>query len=141
MVTRDTYLKHLASVPLFRACSRKDLQRIARASDELQIPEGRTLVKQGAAGRECFVLLEGTVRVERNNRKVATLGPGAYFGELALLDKGPRTATVTTETPVTVLVLAPREFLGVLDEVPPLAHKLLTALAQRIRELDEKTYG
>ena len=89
MVGRDTYLEHLASVPLFAACSQKDLQRIARASDEVQIPEGRTLVKQGDVGRECFVLVEGKVKVERNGRKVATLGPGAYFGELSLLDKGP----------------------------------------------------
>jgi CRP-like cAMP-binding protein len=141
MVGRDTYLEHLASVPLFAACSRKDLQRIARASDEVQIPEGRTLMKQGDVGRECFVLVEGKVKVERNGKKIAALGPGAYFGELSLLDKGPRTATVTAETPITVLVLGPREFSGVLDEVPTLAHKLLTALAQKIRELDEKSFG
>jgi CRP/FNR family cyclic AMP-dependent transcriptional regulator len=141
MVGRDTYLEHLASVPLFAACSQKDLQRIARASDEVQIAEGRTLIKQGDVGRECFVLVEGQVRVERNGRKIASLGPGAYFGELSLLDKGPRTATVTAESPITVLVLGPREFSGVLDEVPLLAHKLLAALAARIRELDTKIFG
>jgi CRP-like cAMP-binding protein len=141
MVARDTYLEHLASVPLFAACSRRDLQRIAKASDEVQIPEGRTLVKQGDIARECFVLVDGKVKVERNGRRVATLGPGAAFGELSLLDKGPRTATVTAETLVTVLVLGSREFSAVLDEVPTLTHKLMTALAQQIRELDEKTYG
>ena len=96
MASRDKYLEHLASVPLFAACSQKDLQRIARASDEVQIPAGRTLVKQDDVGRECFVLVDGSVKVERNGRKLATLGPGAYFGELSLLDKGPRTATATT---------------------------------------------
>jgi CRP-like cAMP-binding protein len=141
MAGRDTYLEHLASVPLFAACSRKDLQRIARASDEVQIPAGRTLMKQDDVGRECFVLVDGTVKVERNGRKVATLGPGAYFGELSLLDKGPRTATVTAESPITVLVLGPREFTAVLDEVPQLSHKLLTALAHQIRELDKKAFG
>ena len=141
MAGRDTYLEHLASVPLFAACSRKDLQRIARASDEVQIPAGRTLMKQDDVGRECFVLVDGKVRVERNGRKVASLGPGAYFGELSLLDKGPRTATVTAESPITVLVLGPREFSAVLDEVPQLAHKLLTALAQQVRELDKKAFG
>jgi CRP/FNR family cyclic AMP-dependent transcriptional regulator len=141
MAGRDMYLEHLASVPLFAACSRKDLQRIARASDEVQIPAGRTLMTQDDVGRECFVLVDGKVKVERNGRKVATLGPGAYFGELSLLDKGPRTATVTAETPITVLVLGPREFSAVLDEVPQLAHKLLTALAQQIRELDKKAFG
>ena len=141
MAGRDTYLEHLSSVPLFAACSRKDLQRIARASDEVQIPAGRTLMQQDDIGRECFVLVDGTVKVERNGRKIATHGPGAYFGELSLLDKGPRTATVTAETPITVLVLGPREFSAVLDEVPQLAHKLLTALAQQIRELDKTAFG
>src|SRR5947199_8099192 len=89
MAGRDTYLEHLASVPLFAACSRKDLQRIARASDEVQIPEGRALAKQGEVGRECFVLVDGKVKVERNGRKVASLRPGSYFGHLSLLDKGP----------------------------------------------------
>jgi CRP-like cAMP-binding protein len=141
MVGKDTYLEHLATVPLFAACSKKDLQRIARASDEVEIPAGRTLMTQGDVGRECFVLVEGKVKVERNGRKVASLGPGAYFGELSLLDKGPRTATVIAETPITVLVLGPREFSAVLDEVPQLAHKLLTALAQQVRSLDEKAFG
>jgi CRP-like cAMP-binding protein len=81
------------------------------------------------------------VKVERNGRKVASLGPGSYFGHLSLLDKGPRTATVTAETPITVLVLGPREFSAVLDEVPALSHKLLAALAQMVRDLDEKTFG
>jgi len=141
MVGRDTYLEHLATVPLFAACSKKDLQRIARASDEVEIPAGRTLMKQGDVGRECFILVEGKVKIERNGRKVASKGPGAYFGELSLLDKGPRTATVIAETPITVLVLGPREFSAVLDEVPQLSHKLLTALAQQVRSLDEKTFG
>src|SRR5437867_634988 len=105
MAARDAYLDHLGSVPLFAACSRKDLQRIARASDEVSIAEGRALVKQDEIGRECFVLVAGQVNVSRNHRKVATLGPGASFGELSLLDKGPRTATVTAATPITVLVL------------------------------------
>ena len=96
---------------------------------------------QGDVGRECFVLVEGTVKIERNGRKVASKGPGAYFGELSLLDKGPRTATVIAETPITVLVLGPREFSAVLEEVPQLSHKLLTALAQQVRSLDEKAYG
>jgi CRP-like cAMP-binding protein len=141
MVGRDAYLDHLAQVPLFAACSKKELQTIARASDELALPAGRVLVEQDTSGHECFVLVDGTVSVTINGNKVATLGPGAYFGELSLLDKGPRTATVTAETPVTVLVLGPREFATVLDDVPSLTHKMLAALAGRLRELDTKTYG
>jgi CRP-like cAMP-binding protein len=141
MAGKDAYLDHLASVPLFASCSRKELQTIARASDELSIPAGKTLVEQNDVGRECFVILEGSASVKRNGRKVATLGPGAYFGELSLLDKGPRTATVTADTPLTVLVLGPREFSSILDSVPGLSHKLLSTLAARVRDLDSKAFG
>ena len=125
MVGRDTYLEHLASVPLFAACSRKDLQRIARASDEVQIPEGRALVKQGDVGRECFVLVDGKVKVERNGRKVATLGPGSYFGHLSLLDKGPRTATVTAESGGRLFSMAGEDFLELIGGQAGVRDRLL----------------
>lgn len=141
MAGKDAYLDHLASVPLFASLSRKELQTVARASDELTLAEGKELVHQGDVGRECFVILEGTATVRRNGRKVATLGPGSYFGELSLLDKGPRTATVTADTPLTVLVLGPREFSSVLEQVPGMTHKLLAALAGRVRDLDTKAFG
>ena len=141
MAGRNSYLDHLTSVPLFAACSRKDLQRIARASDETELPAGRVLTRQGETGRECFVIVEGQVSVERNGKRIASLGPGACIGDLALLDKGPRTATVTAVSPLKVLVLGPREFAGVLEEVPGLARKLLSALATKVRELDKKAYG
>jgi CRP-like cAMP-binding protein len=140
-MARDAYLEHLSKVRLFSSCSDKDLQKIAKASDEVAIDAGRVLVEQGTTGRECYVILEGTASVERNGVRVTTLGPGDQFGELALLDGGPRTATVTAETPMKVLVLGQREFAGVLDEVPGLAHKVMSSLAQRIRELDQKTFG
>ena len=79
--------------------------------------------------------------VKRNNRKIAELGPGSILGEMGLLDKGPRTATVVAQGPVSALVLGPREFAGLLDEVPSISHKLLKAMAARIRELDTKAYG
>lgn len=141
MAGRDAYLDHLASVPLFAACSRKELQTIAKASDELSIPEGKVLVEQGDVGRECFVILDGKAAVKRNGKRVATLGPGSYFGELSLLDKGPRTATVEAETALSVLVLGPREFSTVLEQVPGLSHKLLATLASRVRELDTQAFG
>jgi CRP-like cAMP-binding protein len=141
MAGRDSYLDHLAKVPLFSACSRKELQTIARASDEVTVPSEKVLVEQGTSGRECFVIVDGTASVKRNGRRVATLGPGNYFGELSLLDKGPRTATVTSESPLTVLVLGPREFSSVLDSVPGLSHKFMATLAGRVRELDTKAYG
>lgn len=141
MATRDKHLDHLASVPLFSACTRKDLQKIARASNEITVDAGRVLTDQGDAGREAFVIIEGEAVVKRNQRKIATVGPGEAVGELSLLDHGPRTATVEASTPMTLLVLSTREFSGVVDEVPGLAHKLMAALASRIRELDTKVFG
>jgi CRP/FNR family transcriptional regulator, cyclic AMP receptor protein len=138
---RDAYLDHLTTVPMFSALAKRDLQKIAKASDEVTIEEGRAVVQEGTIGHEAFVILEGKATVERKGLKVADLGPGDHFGELALLDGGPRTATVIATTPLTVLVLGQREFAGVLDSIPGIAHKLLATLATRIRELDEKAYG
>jgi CRP-like cAMP-binding protein len=140
-MSRQSYLDHLASVPLFAACSKRELQAIARASVEVEIQEGRTFVEQGQTGREAFIIVEGEAAVTRNGRKIATFGPGDCVGELALLDRGPRTASVTALTPMRVLVLGPREFSGLLDEVPTLTHKLLAALATRVRELDKANFG
>lgn len=114
---------------------------MARASDEVDLASGRVLCEQNSVGREAFVILEGTAEVRRNGRKIATLGPGTCVGEMALLDHGPRTATVTATSDMKVLVLGAREFSAIVDEVPPIAHKLLKALAGRVRELDAKTYG
>lgn len=140
-MARDAHLDHLASIPLFSALSRKELQRVARASDEVTVKEGHELIRQGDVGREMFVVVDGTATVTRNGRKLGTAGPGSAIGELSLLDRGPRTATVTADTECTVLVLGAREFAGVLDEVPGLAHKIMGHLATRIRELDTKIYG
>jgi CRP/FNR family transcriptional regulator, cyclic AMP receptor protein len=139
-MARSSYVDHLASVSLFSACSKQDLQAVARSSDEIDLAEGRTLCEQGRVGQEAFVILEGTADVIRSGKKIASLGPGACFGELALLDHGPRTATVVAATDLKVLVIGAREFAALLDDVPPIARKLLKSLATRIRELDAKTF-
>jgi len=136
MRTRDIYLDHLAQVPLFSTCSRKDLQKLGKASDEIEVKAGKVLVEEGRPGHEFFLIEDGTAEVRRKNRKVATLGRGQFFGELSLLDRGPRSATVIANTDMTLVVLGQREFLGVIDEVPAMAHKLLAALAGRLREAD-----
>jgi CRP-like cAMP-binding protein len=138
MRTRDLYLDHLAQVPLFSTCSRKDLQKLGKASDEIAVKAGKVLVEEGKPGHEFFLIEDGTAEVRRNNRKVATLGRGQFFGELSLLDRGPRSATVVADTDMTLVVLGQREFLGVIDEVPAMAHKLLAALAGRLREADSR---
>jgi CRP-like cAMP-binding protein len=138
---RDRRLERLAEVPLFAACSKRELLAIAQASDLMEVPLGYRLIEQGSTGAECFVLVDGQVRVTRNSHEVGRLGPGACFGELSLLDRGVRTATVETETPATVLALGRREFATVLDTVPSINHKLLATLAGRVRELDAELFG
>jgi CRP-like cAMP-binding protein len=140
-MAREQYLDHLASVPLFRGMTTKELRDVARATVELTIDQGKEFVTQGDVGREAFVIVEGNADVVRNGKTIAQMGPGDCVGELSLLDHGPRTASVIASTPLTVLVLGPREFNGVLDEVPTLAHKVMEALASRVRELDARTYG
>jgi len=141
MATRTKHLENLAEIPLFSALNKRDLQRIAKASNEVTIEAGRVMVDQGDMGREAFVIIDGTATVSRNGRKVGTVGPGAAVGEMSLLDHGPRTARVVADTEVTALVLSAREFGGVIEEVPGLAHKLLGQLASRVRELDRQIYG
>ena len=131
---------HLLRVPLFSGCSPKDLERLARATDEVRLDAGTTMTRQGDIGREAFVLLEGEAEVQRDGTTVARVGPGSVIGELALLDGGPRSATVVATTPVEVLVLTRPAFNAVLDEIPTLAHRLLVTLAHRLRVAEDLTH-
>jgi len=140
MPGNSSYLEWLGQVPLFVSCSKRDLQKVARAVDELKVEADREIVKQDSRGRECFVIAEGEAAVKRNGRRIATLGPGDHFGELALLDGGVRTASVVAKSPMTLLVLGQREFTGLVDDVPGLALKIMTSLATTIRVLDTKIY-
>jgi CRP/FNR family cyclic AMP-dependent transcriptional regulator len=141
MASKKAYIDHLKSVPLFAACTRKELELIARSGDEIKMTAGTVLLDQGQTGHEAFVILDGTVTVKRNGRKIATLGEGVIVGELSLLDHGPRTARAECETDCVLFVISQRHFMTVLDDVPALAHKLLAALAGRIRELDRAYFG
>jgi CRP-like cAMP-binding protein len=141
MASKKAYVDHLKNVPLFAGCTRKELERIARSGDEVTMTAGTLLLDQGQTGVEAFVILDGAVTVKRNNRKMATLGPGAIVGELSLLDHGPRTATAVCDTDCSLFVISQRHFLAVLDDVPTIGHKLLAALAGRIRDLDRAYYG
>jgi CRP/FNR family transcriptional regulator, cyclic AMP receptor protein len=129
----------LANVALFSACSKKDLQLVARRAERVKVPAGKVLVREGAAGAEFFVILDGTAEVTRHGQHVANLTAGASFGELALLDRAPRNATITAKTEMDVAVLGQREFAAIIDEVPGFAHKLLSGLAHRLREFDAQT--
>jgi len=128
----------LGKIWMFSACSAGQLKTIRKSVEEVTVPPGRVLCEEGTLGREFFFIVEGTASVRRKGRKVATLGAGRYFGELSLLDRKPRSATVVSETPMTLLVLEQRRFNGLLDEMPTLSHKLLMAMTQRLREADAK---
>lgn len=122
----------IKSVPLFAQCSTRELGRVAALADEVDIREGKELTKQGSRGAEFFVLLEGEAEVRRNGRKVNTLREGDFFGEIALITRRPRTATVVAKTPVRVLVVTDRSFKRLLEQSPEIQLKVLQALAERI---------
>ncbi len=141
MASKKQHLDTLRSVPLFSGCTTKELEKVAKASDEITMTAGTLLIDQGQTGREAFVILDGDVTVKRNGRKVASLGPGNVVGELSLLDHGPRTATAICETDATLLIIDQRKFLSVIDDVPAISHKLLASLASRIRDMDRQYFG
>jgi CRP-like cAMP-binding protein len=118
--------------PLIEHCSKKDLAQIAQIADELDLRAGKVLIREGDRGREFFVVVSGEVEVRRKGRKVATLGPGSFFGEMALLAQAPRSATVTALTPLDVLVITDRAFVALLDRMPEIWLKVARALAERV---------
>jgi CRP/FNR family cyclic AMP-dependent transcriptional regulator len=138
-MARDAFVDHLADVPLFSACSRKDLQLVAKRAEDVKVDAGKQLVTEGDTGTEFFVIIDGNATVSTHGRKVAALGPGNFFGELALLERAPRNATITADTPMELVVLGQREFAGLIDDVPEFAHKLLAGLARRLREADKQS--
>lgn len=140
-MARDAWLTHLSQVPLFAQCDKKQLQQVASATVEISIEQGRALVREGDVGHECFVIVEGSATVSRNGETVATIGSGDVVGELAPLTGGMRTATVTADTPMEVLVIGQRELAGLLDEVPGLAVHILHDLAERLVQLDAAANG
>jgi len=130
--------QNIASIWLFSECSAKEIRSISSVADAVTVPAGRTLVKEGTIGRELYLIVSGTASVQRNGRQVATLGSGQHFGELSLLDRRPRNATVVSKTEMDLLVIGQRQFNGLLDTIPTLARKLISAMAARMRDQDAK---
>jgi cAMP-dependent protein kinase regulator len=131
-ITQDSKVAAMAGVPLFSHCSKGELARIARLADEVDLPAGRVLTKEGARGREFFVLLEGTADVRRGAHSLPPLGPGDFLGEIALVTDKARTATVTATSPVRALVIHDRAFRQLLRERPEIQTKVLQAVAARL---------
>lgn len=132
MLRKDAKTELLKQVPLFANCSKAELARIARLADEVSLPAGCELTREGARGREFVVLLEGSAEVRRKGKVVNRLHDGDFLGEIALVADVPRTATVTTTVPSRILLLTDRAFRALLRESPPLQTKVLAALAARV---------
>ncbi|MDP9330496.1 MAG: cyclic nucleotide-binding domain-containing protein [Actinomycetota bacterium] len=123
----------LAKVQLFSGCSNKELTTLARAVKDIDHPAGTVIAREGDPGVGLFIIAEGTTDVTIGGRRKAKLGPGDFFGEIALLDGGPRTATVTATTDVKLLALTEWVFRGLMIEHPGIAVKALQAMAGRLR--------
>jgi CRP-like cAMP-binding protein len=134
MANKRELVERLAAVPLFSRCSRRELQIVARHIDTVRLAPDAVIVTEHEEGDAFFVVLDGQARVNRNGCAVGKLDPGAYFGELALLDPAPRSATVAAETPMEVGVLGTRMFRTLLRELPAISERLLAGLAHELRE-------
>jgi CRP-like cAMP-binding protein len=132
----DEKQRVLGRVPLFARCGGRSLEQIGKLADEIDVADGTELTREGASGGEFFVILDGKVKVERGGTVLATLGPGEFLGEIALIDGGPRTATATTDGPARLLVVAHREFHTLMADYPDIRLEILEALADRVRNLE-----
>lgn len=127
-------LKRIRNLPMFAACNKKELEEIDRLTDEVHVAAGRTIMAEGDLGQEFALVLSGEAEVIREGHVVATLGPGDYFGEVALLDSVARTASVVAKTDMELEVLDRRGFNTLLDDLPQLSRSMLKGLAQRMAE-------
>jgi CRP/FNR family cyclic AMP-dependent transcriptional regulator len=131
-LAKDAKVEVIRNVPLFSRLSTRRLREIAALADEVDLPAGKVLAKEGDRGREFFALIDGEVEVEQGGRLVRRLKTGDFFGEIALVTKMPRTATVTATTDVRVLVITERDFAGLIRQTPEVGRGVAEALAERL---------
>ena len=124
-MARDEKLDLLQRIPIFSGFDRRRMERLGMLADEVMVPAGKVLMRQGDSGSDMMVVVRGSVAVERDGNRLNTLGVGDFFGEIALVDGGPRTATVTTLEPTTLLVITHRDFHAMMDEFPEVAEQVL----------------
>jgi len=132
VLRKNQKVELIKRVPLFAHLSKRHLQEVASLADEIDLRDGKELTRQGAPGREFFVLLEGSADVKKNGRRINRLGPGDFFGEIALVSRVPRTATVTATSPVRALVVTDRSFRRLLEDSPQIQARVMQALAERL---------
>jgi CRP-like cAMP-binding protein len=127
----------LAQVPLFKDLSKKHLQQVSSLATRIDLPAGKVLAQEGEPGHEFVVILEGEVEIRKGDEVIATRGAGSYVGEIALLERRPRTATVVATTPLVADVIGQREFNTLLDDEPQIAEAIKAKSAERLRELGD----
>jgi len=140
-VARASDVVDLSGVWLFSECSRAERRSIERKAKPEHVAAGKTIVHEGETGTVFYFIVEGKATVTRHGRKVADLGPGQYFGELSLLDRLPRTATVKAATDLTLLAVGQRDFGAILKDSPSITRKLLVATASRLRSSDFEAFA
>jgi CRP-like cAMP-binding protein len=135
---KDSRIEFLQHVWLFERCSRTELATIASVTTQVGVAAGEVLAHEGDTGREFYVILEGEAEATRNGIPVAMLGPGSFFGEMSLLDRLPRSATITTCGPCELLVLTQQAFTAIISTMPSVDRKMLAVLASRLRDLEDR---
>lgn len=136
-VSKNRRVALLQGVALFSGCSKAELEGIASLTTEHSVPPGQIITERDEPGSEFFVIVDGTATATSEGNRLAELGPGSFFGELALLDGGARTATVVSDSDMKLLVLSHREFMSLQHVAPPVANKMVVELGSRLRRADE----
>jgi CRP/FNR family cyclic AMP-dependent transcriptional regulator len=137
LFSHDTKVDALGRCPFFSGLSRGELGELTKRTEDLEVQAGKVLAREGATGSEFFVIIEGDVSVTKDGHELRTLGPGDFFGEIALIEDRPRTATVTATTPLRFFVLTRQNFRSLLQSQPELEDKVMSALAERVRATEQ----
>jgi len=137
-MVKDEKLELLHRIPLFSGLDKRQLLRLGQLTDEVDVADGRVLMREGQQGDELFIVIQGTLRVEREGQVIARRGPGEFVGEIALVDEGPRVATVVSDGPARLLVVGHHAFHTLMEEFPPIQLVVLRELARRVRHLDRE---
>jgi len=135
LFSQDTKVQALKRAPLFEGLSKRELTDLARVTEDLEVPTGGVLCREGETGQEFFVIVEGETDITSKGKRVAARGGGDFVGEIALLEDTTRTATVTAKTPLRVFVLTGQDFRRLVRENPGVEQKVMRALARRVVEL------
>jgi CRP-like cAMP-binding protein len=138
-MARATTDELLARVPLFKDLSKKHLRRVRSLATRVDVAPGRVLAREGGAGHEFVVVLEGDVEVRQGDDVIATCGAGEYFGEISLIEHRPRTASVVATSPAVLDVIGQREFAELLAEEPEIADQIRATAAQRLDDDAHRT--